>query len=234
MAAEKEEVVEELTRPVIKLLLSLIGLFVLRFIVTSLPGLGSDIPNTPITFATLAAGIITVVMIAIIINFGREIEPRLQSVINGPEDVVADMGTIVKLGIYLLAIIIAYDGLSSLALPFLIPDPGAWVYDIVFLLAAIVPTVIIAQRMFGNLDELTDLLTQQVKSATVQKSECGDCGELVRSSLDFCPNCGGEIEEESEPEPEPTVMNKCPECESDIDEGADFCGSCGTEVPASA
>lgn len=232
MAAEKEEVVEELTRPVVKLLLSLIGLFVLRFIITSLPGLGSDVPSTPITFATLAAGIITVVMVSIIINFGREIEPRLQGVINGPVEVITDMATIVKMAIYLFAIIIAYEGLSSLALPFLVPDPGPWVYDIVFLLGALVPTVIIGQLMFGNLDELTDLLTQQVKSATVQQSECSECGESVRGSLEFCPNCGNELDDEIEQQPETTTLNTCQECGSDLDDGAEFCGSCGAKVPS--
>lgn len=231
MSAEKEDVVEELTRPVVKLLLSLIGLFVLRFIITNLPGLGSKIPGTPVTFSTLAGGIITIVMVAIIINFGREIEPRIRNVINGPVEVVADMAIITKLLIYLIAIIIAYDGLSSVALPFLVPDPGAWVYDVIFLLGALVPTVIIAQRMFGNLDELTNLFTQQIKSATVQQSECNECGESVRASLEFCPNCGNDLDDETEQQPETATMTKCHECGSDLDEEADFCGSCGTEVP---
>jgi hypothetical protein len=231
MAAQKEEFVEELTKPVVKLLLSLIGLFVLRFIITNLPGLGSDVPSTPVTFATLAGGIITVVMVSIIINFGREIEPRLKSVLSGPVEVVNDMSIISKMLIYLLAIIIAYEGLTSLAIPFLVPDPGTWAYDIVFLLGALVPTVIIAQRMFGNLDNLTDLITQQVKSATVQQSECSECGESVRASLEFCPKCGNELDDETARQPETTSMNKCHECGSDLDDGAEFCGSCGTEVP---
>lgn len=230
MAADKNEVVEELTRPIVKLLLALIGLFIFRFIITNLPGLGSDIPGTPITFATLAGGIISIVMVAIIANFGREIEPRMRRAISGPADVVNDMATIVKFLIFLLAIIVAYQGLASLAVPFLVPDPGVWVYDVVFLLGALVPTVIIAQRMFENLDDLTDLLTQQVKSATVQQSECGDCGETVRASLDFCPNCGGELDEGEEQETPNEATNTCYECGSDLDSTADFCGSCGAEV----
>lgn len=229
MAADRDEVVEELTRPIVKLLLALIGLFILRFIITSLPGLGSDVPGTPITFSTLAAGIITIVMVGIIINFGREIEPRIQRAISGPTDVIDDMSDIVKYIVFLFGIIVAYDGLSSLIIPFLIPDPGIWVYDIIFLLMASIPTVIIAQRMFSNLDDLTDLLTKQVKSATVQETECANCSETVRASLDFCPNCGEEVEEDAEPKAEHSE-GVCPSCDSDIDQSAAFCGSCGSPI----
>lgn len=231
MAADKNQVVEELTRPIVKLLLALIALFILRFIVTSLPGLGTEIPGAPITFATLAGGIITLVMVGIILNFGREIDPRIERAISGPEEVVSDFGTITKFLVFLIAIIIAYDGLASLALPFLVPDPGVWVYDVIFLLGALVPTVIIAQRMFENLEAMTDLLTQQVKSATVNEVECHECGETVRSSLDFCPGCGTEVSADAEPEPvEEEIENVCPDCGSDVDSSASFCGSCGTAV----
>lgn len=171
-------------------------------------------------------------MIAIVVNFGREIEPRLQNTINGPTEIVNDLSAVIKFLIYLLAAVIAYDGLSAVAVPFLVPDPGRWVYDIVFLVIALIPTTIIAQRMFGNLDEVTDLLTKQVKSAAVNESTCGDCGESVRESLEFCPNCGNELDDnaeyaEQESKSKPTV---CEECGSDIDSNAEFCGSCGAEV----
>lgn len=230
MTADKNQVVEELTRPVVKLFLALIALFVLRFIVTNLPGLGTEIPGAPVSFSTLAGGVITLVMVGIILNFGREIEPRIGRAVSGPADVVEDMATIAKFLVFLVSIIIAYGGLESLVLPFLIPDPGSWAYDVVFLLGALIPTVIIAQRMFENLEAMTDLLTKQVKSATVRETDCGDCGETVRSSLDFCPSCGNEIESES---PEPAgndVETVCPDCGSDVDSSAAFCGSCGTAV----
>lgn len=232
--SESDKIVEELTRPIIKLLVALIGLFILRFIVTRLPGLETQIPgDTPIAFATLAAAIITLVMVAIIANFGREVEPRLNRVLSGPSDVVADMSEIVKHMVFLVGIFIAYDGISGVVLPFLFPDPGRWAYDVAFLLVALVPTAIIAHRMFGNIEEITDLLTQQVKSATVDQVSCPSCSSSVRASLDFCPECGEDLPDSTTGEPEDNSVSICPDCNADVEAGAAFCGSCGAEVSTS-
>lgn len=231
-AADKDNVVEEFTRPIVKLLLALIGLFVIRFIVVRLPGLETAVPQTPITFATLAGTLITLVMIAIIVNFGREIEPRIKKAISGSADVVSDMAASVKFLVFLLAIFIAYDGLASALVPFLVPDPGRWIYDVVFLLVALIPTILIAQNLFGNLDEATDIITKQVKSATVDEISCPSCAETVRASLDFCPECGEDISEHpTEEDVSASSSSVCSECGSDIDSSAAFCGSCGSTVP---
>jgi len=231
MAANKESVVEELTRPIVKLLLALVGLFFIRFIVVRLPGLGTRVPETPIPFAALAGSIITLIMAAIIINFGREIEPRLQRTVSGPPEIVADLAASVKFIAFLVAVFIVYDGLAPTLVPFLIPDPGLWVYDVVFLLVALVPTILIAQNLFGNLEEITDILTQQVKSATVDEVDCPNCSETIRSSLDYCSNCGEDISSLPENESGSAARtNVCPECESYVSEDRAFCGSCGTEV----
>lgn len=231
MGADTNEVVEELTRPVIKLLLALIGLFILRFIVNNLPGLGTQIPGTGVTATAALAAVITLAMVGILVNFGIEIEPRLKRALSGPQEVITDMAEIVKFLVFLVAIIVAYDGLAAVAVPFLLPDL-VWVYDVVFLLIALVPTALVAQRMFANLDDLTDLLTKQVKSATVEDVECPGCGETVRSSLDYCPSCGTEVPTPEPAEPGDVGLEACPDCGSEVDPTADFCGSCGTAVPA--
>lgn len=234
MSSSKEDVIEELTRPIIKLVLALVGLFVLRFIITNLPGLDTSIPETPITFATVAGGIITLVMVGIVVNFGREIEPRMVRAIRGPEDVVTALAQATKFVIVLIAIILAYDGVDAMVVPFLVPDPGRWVYDALFLLVALLPTVIIARAIFDNLDEMTDLLTEQVKSATVDQVDCPDCGESVRSSLDFCPSCGEDLAdvEVQEDDDDDGPESLCPDCGADVDESAAFCGSCGAGIGA--
>lgn len=231
--SEPNEVVEELTRPIVKLVVALVGLFTLRFIIVRLPGLETQIPgDTPITFATVAGTIITLIMIAIVVNFGREMEPRLNRALTGPSGVISDLSEAVKHMVFLIAILIAYEGVTGVVLPFVVPDPGRWVYDIFFLLVALIPTIIIAQRIFGNIDEITDVLTQQVKSATVNEVTCPSCSESVRASLDFCPECGEELTGQEEPanEKEERIMSVCPDCGADVDDGMSFCGSCGTDL----
>ena len=85
-----------------------------------LPGLETRVPETPIPFAALAGSIITLVMAAIIINFGREIEPRLQRAVSGPPEIVADLDASVKFIAFLVAVFIVYDGLEATFVPFLI------------------------------------------------------------------------------------------------------------------
>lgn len=230
--SEPNEIVEELTRPIVKLLVALIGLFILRFIVVRLPGLETQIPgDTPITFATLAGTIITLIMVAIVANFGREIEPRLNRAISGPSHVVSELSEVVKMMVFLLAILIAYDGMTGAVIPFVVPDPGRWIYDIFFLLIALIPTAIIAQRIFGNIDEITDVITQQVKSATVNETTCPSCSESVRASLDFCPECGEGLPDQEETTiEENSTISTCPDCGADIEKDAAFCGSCGTDI----
>lgn len=231
MATDTNEVVEELTRPVIKLVLALVALFILQIIVNNLPGLNTVIPGTNIPASAGIVALITLAIVGILVNFGVEIEPRLQRALSGPQDVINDLATIVKFLVFLVAIVVAYSGLAGVIVPFLIPDPGPGVYDIGFLLLALVPTIVVAHRMFTNLDDLTDLLTQQVKSATVREVECPECGESVRTTQDFCPSCGTEVPDAEEAGGEPTV-NTCPDCGSDVDPSADFCGSCGAEIAA--
>jgi len=88
------------------------------------------------------------------------------------------------------------------------------------------PSAVVAIRMFETLDELTDVLTNQVKSATVSTVECPGCSEEVSSSLEFCPSCGTELP--VAPEPEPVDDPTCGDCGADLDPTADFCGSCGS------
>lgn len=226
---QTDDAIEELTRPVIKLLVALVGLFILRFIVGRLPGVGRVIMDPFLTVAAIASAIITLVMVGIIVNFGLEIEPRLNAVLDGPTDVVQDIAEIVKYLTFVIGIYFAHGGLQGVANNFLFDvNSGMLIYDIAFLLIALLPTVIIALRIYNNIDEITDVLTQQVKSATVQEVRCPSCSESVRASLDYCPNCGETVPGDTSTTGPST--SRCPECNTDVDPGMEFCGSCGSDL----
>ncbi|WP_169924396.1 zinc ribbon domain-containing protein [Natrinema ejinorense] len=228
--SETDEVIDELTRPIVKLLVALVGLFVLRFIAVNLPGVETQIPGlTRVTFGALAGAIISLVMVGIIVSFAREIEPRLNRVLSGPDHIVMDISEAVKYALFLAGILIAYNGLEGVIVPFLIPDPGPWVYDVVFLAMALAPTILIAQRIYRNIEEITDIITRQVKSATTIDVTCPSCSESVRANLEFCPECGDELPDRGS-NVDAAATATCPDCGSDVRSGVSFCGSCGSNV----
>ena len=237
------EAITEFTTPVIKLILALIGLFVIQFIFVNLPGLDTTFPNTTLTIATVANGIITLIMAVIIVNFAREVEPRVRRVISGPEDVVYDIANAINFVIVFIAILIVYDGLNDVAVPALVSPSDAWMYDMLFLGIALIPTVIVAYRIFDNLDEMARLLTSQIQSLSdTSQVTCINCGASVDDSLEYCPDCGTtlpdeaqtETEMDSETEAESGVeepeLLECPECEDEVSDSMAFCGQCGAEL----
>lgn len=240
---QPDDAIEELTRPVIKLLVALVGLFILGFIVQRLPGIETRIPGLELPAGLIASAIISLVMAGVVLNFGRDIEPRLRDVLSGPRDVVRDIAEIAKYLTYIFAIILAYDGLRGTVRQFLIVhgeasfDPNAgtleagpamFAFDIIFLLLALVPTAIVALRIYNNIDEITDVLTQGIKSATVSEVECPSCSESVRASLEYCPNCGEAVPDDAGTTGPST--SRCPDCNTDVDPGMEFCGSCGSDL----
>lgn len=189
--SDTDKIVEEVTRPVVKLLVAVIGLKIFESIVVKLPGLGTSIPETPISFVNVAVAIIALVMSGILVNFGREVEPRLNRALAGPDDIVSDLAGLVKYMAFLAAIIVVHGGLRGIVVPFIVDDP--WLYNVSFLLIALGPTAIIAQRIFGNIETITDIITEQVKSVTVDRIICPSCSESVQANLESCPECGDEI-----------------------------------------
>lgn len=236
------EVITEFTTPIIKLVLALLGLFVLQFILTNLPGLDTTFPTTTLTVAAVANAIITLIMAVIIVNFAQEVEPRIRHVITGPEEVVHDVANAVKHLVVFVAVLIVYNGLDDVAIPALVPATDAWMYDMLFLGIALIPTIVVGYRIFDNLDDMAELLTSQMRNVTTTSQlTCTKCGESVDDSLEYCPDCGtalqdttgaeAETDGEEPLDAEEPVLIACPECEAEIEDTNEFCGHCGTELP---
>jgi hypothetical protein len=233
--ANKEKVVEQLTRPVIKLIIALVALAIVRAIVGRLPGLEeASLPGfdyLPLTTVVKAA--VTLVMVGIVVNFGREIEPRLRNILSGPPNLVDDGARIAKHLLFLLALIIGYGGLEAVGRPIFFIELGMQdvYYDYLFLLIALVPAGIVSVNIYRNLEDITDILTGKVKTATVSTVACPGCGSEVRVSQDFCPDCGEDIDvEPATQQQEDTGPSTCPECGEYVDSNAAFCGSCGADL----
>lgn len=234
MATEKDEIVDEFTHPTIKLIVWLLFLFVARFILTRLPGLETLVPTQPITFAAVVGAAITLFIVAIVVNFGREIEPRINRTLTAPGNLTADLASATKYLTFFIATIIAYSGLKRLIIPYLLPEPGIVAYNLGFLLIATVPALLFIQRLYTNLDDVTDLLTTHVKQSTGSMVDCPECEEAVRATNDFCPTCGTDISELTPNPGEESGTETCPDCGTRVESFATFCGNCGAEVSDSA
>lgn len=61
--------------------------------------------------------------------------------------------------------------------------------------------------------------------------ECQSCESAVDASAAFCPNCGEELEDETEAEDDLVELAACPDCGNSVDDES-FCPSCGTDLDA--
>jgi len=154
----RDKLVEELARPFVKLVLALLVLQVLGFVVGLLPGFDNTIASTSVSISGLVGGIFTVIAVYLIANFGRELEPRLKDVMSVGEE-LAETATLIKHIIYLIAVSIAYDGLGGVIIPLM---GNSWMYELAFLVIALVPTSLIILDLYNNFEDITDLATEKL------------------------------------------------------------------------
>lgn len=174
----RDKLVKELARPFVKLVLALLVLSMLGFIVGLLPGFDNTLGNTSVTISGLVGGIFTVIAVYLVANFGRELEPRLKNVISVSEE-LDETATLIKHVIYLFAVSIAYDGLGEVIIPLI---GNSWMYELSFLLIALVPTSLIILDLYRNFEDITDLATQKLtdlltgkpSGSNVSKDEGGE------------------------------------------------------------
>lgn len=166
MAATKEEIVEEFTKPIAKLIIVALALFVLDFLIGFLPGMTTLIVENPdLTASSAATAILALIGIVYIINFGRKIGPKIEKLLD--TSIVEDIAYFTENLIYLIGIVIAYRALTDVILA-LIPLREAF-YNFVFLLIALYPTGKIALNIYRNLDRYGDMITEKAVSKVEQE-----------------------------------------------------------------
>jgi len=222
MKQSLESDVRELIRPVVKLVVSLIILGVIGAIVHYLPGLYTKIPGIPVTIAAFAEAVIAIFVILVVLNFDREISPRVAKLL--PDFPESEM--VVHNIILLLAIIIAYGSFKNAVYPFLSETP--WLYSIIFLCIAIIPTYRIAVTLFGNIEKITEMITKKITETPPETIKCPNCGAVVRKSR-FCSNCGAKLEPKPEVEVKKTAKI-CSNCGAKNDPDAKYCSNCGARL----
>lgn len=152
-----------------KLLLGAAGLVILVALLSIIPPLERPVPWTPddvfVTFQTVIAALVTVVVVGLFIVVADELEALVVERLDGPEPLVRDAGVVAKYLLIFLVLVASYGPLVALARPFLAPSDTVWVFDLGFVLVSLLPLGIAAYVVAGNLDELSGLLVGAFRRA---------------------------------------------------------------------
>ena len=68
-------------------------------------------------------------------------------------------------------------------------------------------------------DYISDKIPSEPRAAKVVDQKCPKCGTEITPGMQFCPNCGLQIQDV-----------KCPECGKDLPAGTNFCPFCGAKA----
>lgn len=148
--------------PVVKVLLVAAGLGVLWLMVTSLPGLDELVPVQPVPVSALLGGTVTLGIVAALAYAAVALQAVLEGVLSGPRELVADAAAMAKHVVLFVALLVAYDGFGPILVPTLEAAGLEWVYHLTFLALALVPTVVIAECIYHDVDEVAGLLTSRL------------------------------------------------------------------------
>jgi len=148
----------ETVRSVAKILLAAGSLLFVAYLVSLLPGVDRIVPQTPVSIAALVGAFVTVVVVALLLVAAPKLAQLTRMALTGPRDVVENLASLVYWLVALTAVLIAHRGLAGAVVPLL----GAWVYDVVFLLAALPAVAIVAARLYAALDPAAELFADSV------------------------------------------------------------------------
>jgi hypothetical protein len=144
MMVAKEEL-SELVRRVVSFIITLVILGIINAIVVRLPAMDIEVYDT-ITVAYIASMVISVIIVAIVVIFGKDIAVRVERII--PE--FPELNPIIYNIAILAAIIIAYRAFEGLFIPLLDESNIMWLYPVVFLCAAILPIYRLTAVLFTS------------------------------------------------------------------------------------
>ena len=188
---DRREKVREILRSLIRLVIILIVLWVIRTVLLILPGIDIQIPNIPITFYMTVNVVIGVLMIFIVLKFGRDVDQPMKILLESSPEIRAAMKNL----IYLAAICIAY--LSFYPLVDGIAPQFMWAYSLVLLVIAIFPIAMVATAFYRGIDRWTDIISKRLIKPELGPEErphkCPSCGSSLAPDASYCANCGAKV-----------------------------------------
>jgi len=153
--------------------------------------MAAPIPFIPLTFAVIGNVVLGVLMLAIVLRFGREITPPLKNI-----SASSPITSVIVNLVYLAAIGIAYVSFYPLVEGFL-PD-FVLMYSLVLFVVAVLPIGRISMAFYRSIDTLTYVISKRLVrprgGADKEQERCPFCGSPLKPDTVFCTNCGAKVE----------------------------------------
>lgn len=212
----------------VRTIIIIVLLWIVSLIAGWLPMLRElTIPVINISASILAKTIISLAIIGVIWNFGREIAPEVQKLFPGWQESVS----IFKYLVLLIVIVATYNALRYVAYG-LIPG-GIWAYNLIFVLLILYPLIQGGLILYRSMDKIVSLITgktqhviNQVKDiGTKDNGKCPKCGYQNTPGIQFCGQCGTNLHSQLK---KVDTENECPSCGAVNPGTSKFCVKCGT------
>jgi ribosomal protein S27E len=194
---------ENLTQPTIRLVLALVILFVIRTLLTAIPGTDAvvyDYIGGAVTVATVLYTGVTLLIFAAIIRYASTVGATLARVFNEFPEVERMMQLVGAL----IVLTWAYQLFDWV--PYFRDNPAQ--YDYVFLLLGVGFGGWLGYLLYTNVDKFSEYISTR---------SVNERGETTTTS-------------KAESTENETSTVTCPECNTEAPRDADFCSSCGTTL----
>lgn len=183
--------IQAIVRAFIKLIITFAILYVIRTALLALPGNDVLIPNILVTFSVAENALLGILMIYVMLRFGREVIPPMENTSISPSliSIVLNLD-------YILALGLAY--ISFLPLVDVLQPSYVWGYSMVLFLISLYPLSRISLTIYRSIDQLTLLISEKLVKSRRETEEvvtCPICGSGNVLNSVFCTNCGAQIEE---------------------------------------
>lgn len=199
--------------------ISIAILLIVWLVISLLPMLDAiDIP-LKFTLSELIGAVILTVIIVLLVNFAIRLELRMSHLLaDFPQG-----GTMAKLFVFMVAVLVGYSTYQPLVLPYI--DNLEWVYHLLFFGVFAVILSVFGFTIYNNMEQLTALMTRSGRAlSSTEGTTCPKCGEKNQGAGQFCSFCGMELPK----------LPQCVACGRILRPGVSFCPACGAAAGATA
>ncbi|MHB9287484.1 hypothetical protein ACKVMT_10670 [Halobacteriales archaeon Cl-PHB] len=154
-----DEIVPATVKQVVREALVVLGLLGAMALGTVLPGTGHELPGTAVSLGDTVVMLSSLGIVATLVWTGPKLRELVITNLDGPTDAVRDAASVVRNLLRFVAVLVAHWGFAPVFRPLL---EAEWLYDLGFLVLAVVPLGLVAYRFYQSLDPLAEFVTSEL------------------------------------------------------------------------